>query len=101
MDCASLENPWMDFAALVRSVSNPPAQPIQQIPVETAPRNDGGQVGGPGSANGGGRGGGSQPTGGASQGQVGAGAASSGMEVRVGHMVFVSVISVLGVMVSW
>lgn len=48
MNCANIENPMMDFNALVQSVNNPPGQPIRDIALETTPRSDGGQVGGPG-----------------------------------------------------
>ncbi|KAF2640336.1 hypothetical protein P280DRAFT_470020 [Massarina eburnea CBS 473.64] len=57
MNCAMINNPMMDFAALVASVNNPPGQPFQDIPIETTQRSDGGQVGGAGTANGGGKGG--------------------------------------------
>ncbi|KAH8726461.1 hypothetical protein GQ44DRAFT_613539 [Phaeosphaeriaceae sp. PMI808] len=63
MNCASIENPMMDFTALVQSVNNPPGQPFQDIAIETTVRSDGGQVGGPGqggsnsNGNGGGKGG--------------------------------------------
>ena len=50
MDCANIENPMMDFQALVNSVNNPPGQPMQDIALETTARSDGGQVGGPGEA---------------------------------------------------
>ncbi|CAO2652236.1 Nn.00g005190.m01.CDS01 [Neocucurbitaria sp. VM-36] len=50
MSCANIENPMMDFPALVNSVNNPPGQPMQDIALETTPRSDGGQVGGPGEA---------------------------------------------------
>lgn len=58
MPCASIENPMMDFGALVRSVNNPQGQPMQDIPLETSARGDGGQVGGPGSPGGNGGNGG-------------------------------------------
>jgi uncharacterized membrane protein YgcG len=48
VNCASIENPMMDFATLVQSVNNPPGQPMQDIAIETSARSDGGQVGGPG-----------------------------------------------------
>ncbi|KAF9733047.1 hypothetical protein PMIN06_005428 [Paraphaeosphaeria minitans] len=70
MSCGMISNPVMDFTTLVRSVNNPPGQPYQDIPVETAPRDDGGQIGGPGVANGNG----GTPAGGTSEGQVGNGA---------------------------
>ncbi|KAF1937865.1 hypothetical protein EJ02DRAFT_355839 [Clathrospora elynae] len=57
MDCAAIENPLMDFQAQVNSVNNPPGQPMQSIALQTTPRSDGGQVGGPGQDSGNGRGG--------------------------------------------
>jgi hypothetical protein len=48
MPCAMIENPLVDFQTQVNSVNNPPGQPIQDIKIETTPRSDGGQVGGPG-----------------------------------------------------
>jgi hypothetical protein len=50
--CATIENPMMDFNALVQSVNNPPGQPMQDITIETSARSDGGQVGGPGQGGG-------------------------------------------------
>lgn len=73
MSCGMISNPMMNFTALVRSVNNPPAQPYQAIPIETAPRDDGGQIGGPGVANGNGR----TPPGGTALGQVGNGATAN------------------------
>lgn len=67
--CDAIANPMMNFTALVRSVNNPPGQPFQDIPIETAGRAGGGQIGGPGVANGGGR----APVGGTAEGQVGSG----------------------------
>ncbi|KAL5375297.1 hypothetical protein DPSP01_011307 [Paraphaeosphaeria sporulosa] len=69
MSCGMISNPMMNFTALVRSVNNPPGQPYQAIPIETTPRDDGGQIGGPGVANGNGR----KPAGGTAEGQVGNG----------------------------
>lgn len=48
MQCEDIQNPMVDFQTQVASVNNPPGQPIQDIPIETAGRGDGGQVGGPG-----------------------------------------------------
>lgn len=48
MNCADIQNPMMDFQALVNSVNNPPGQPIQKIQLQTTPRSDGGQIGAPG-----------------------------------------------------
>ncbi|KAG9193853.1 hypothetical protein G6011_03888 [Alternaria panax] len=48
LPCAMIENPWEDFQTQVNSVNNPPGQPIQDIPLETSVRSDGGQVGGNG-----------------------------------------------------
>ncbi|KAI8931382.1 hypothetical protein NX059_011715 [Plenodomus lindquistii] len=48
MQCEMMENPMVDFQTQVASVNNPPGQPIQDIPIETSGRSDGGQVGGPG-----------------------------------------------------
>jgi hypothetical protein len=70
MSCNMISNPMMNFTALVNSVNNPPGQPFQDIAIETTPRNDGGQIGGPGVANGNGR----PPAGGTAEGQVGSGA---------------------------
>lgn len=67
MPCASIENPMMDFAMLVQSVNNPPGQPLQDIQIQTTPRRDGGQVGGPG-----------QNSGGNNGGEIGGGTGSSG-----------------------
>ncbi|KAJ4303365.1 hypothetical protein N0V90_002258 [Kalmusia sp. IMI 367209] len=67
MSCDMISNPLMNFTALVNSVNNPPGQPFQDIAIETTARNDGGQVGGPGNANGNGN----TPAGGTAQGQVG------------------------------
>lgn len=50
MSCASISNPMIAFQTLVDSVNNPPGQPMQDIAIETTPRSDGGQVGGPGQA---------------------------------------------------
>jgi hypothetical protein len=58
MNCASIENPMMDFASLVMSVNNPPGQPMQDIALQTTARSDGGQVGGPGQGSGNGGNGG-------------------------------------------
>jgi hypothetical protein len=52
MDCDAIANPMMDFATLVASVNNPPGQPFQDIQIQTSPRSDGGQVGGPGQSGG-------------------------------------------------
>jgi hypothetical protein len=80
INCAAIENPMLDFSQLVQSVNNPPGQPYQDIPIQTKGRTDGGQVGGPGSANGqgnsNGKGGGDGSIGqgqGNAQGQVGTG----------------------------
>jgi hypothetical protein len=43
-----IENPLEDFQTQVNSVNNPPGQPMQDIPLETSARSDGGQVGGNG-----------------------------------------------------
>ncbi|KAH8641924.1 hypothetical protein IG631_04865 [Alternaria alternata] len=48
MPCAIIENPLEDFQTQVNSVNNPPGQPMQDIPLETSARSDGGQVGGNG-----------------------------------------------------
>ncbi|RYO60149.1 hypothetical protein AA0113_g7032 [Alternaria arborescens] len=48
MPCAMIENPLEDFQTQVNSVNNPPGQPMQDIPLETSARSDGGQVGGNG-----------------------------------------------------
>lgn len=71
ISCDMINNPMMDFAALVRSVNNPPGQPYQDIAIETSQRTNGGQVGGPGSSNGGG--GGGDGNGGGEQGSIGTG----------------------------
>lgn len=52
MLCENIQNPMMDFSAQVASVNNPPGQPIQGIALQTTPRGDGGQVGGPGTSSG-------------------------------------------------
>lgn len=48
MQCENIQNQMVDFQTQVASVNNPPGQPIQDIPIETSGRGDGGQVGGPG-----------------------------------------------------
>lgn len=90
MSCDMISNPMMNFTALVRSVNNPPGQPIQEIPIETTPRNDGGQVGGPGVANGNGR----TPAGGTAQGQVGNGA--SIMSIWYGQALLIATVISFG-----
>jgi hypothetical protein len=52
MPCALIENPLEDFQTQVNSVNNPPGQPMQDIPLETSARSDGGQVGGNGADDG-------------------------------------------------
>lgn len=71
ISCDMINNPMMDFAALVKSVNNPPGQPYQDIAIETSQRTNGGQVGGPGSSKGGG--GGGDGDGGGEQGSIGTG----------------------------
>ncbi|KAF2029910.1 hypothetical protein EK21DRAFT_66693 [Setomelanomma holmii] len=73
VSCASIENPMMNFSALVASVNNPPGQPIQNIAIETTPRSDGGQVGGPGTNSGGSNGGGN------GQGEIAGGGSQSAL----------------------
>ncbi|KAF2711300.1 hypothetical protein K504DRAFT_402155 [Pleomassaria siparia CBS 279.74] len=51
VNCDSISNPLMNITALIASVSNPPGQPIQDIPIQTSQRSNGGQVGGNGKAN--------------------------------------------------
>lgn len=51
MGCDSISNPMMDISQLIASVNNPPGQPFQDIQIQTSQRNDGGQVGGPGTSN--------------------------------------------------
>lgn len=94
VSCGVIENQMVGFDALVKSVNNPPGQPFQDIPVETAGREDGGQIGGPGVANGnGGQIGGAQ--GGGAEGQVGGGVGMGerrwgwGLIVGVGVMLLV------------
>jgi hypothetical protein len=71
MSCDSIGNPMMDFGLLVRSVNNPPGQPMQDIAIETTPRSDGGQVGAPGQpGNNRGNGGNGGNGGGNGQGQI-------------------------------
>ncbi|KAL5115242.1 hypothetical protein ACEQ8H_006834 [Pleosporales sp. CAS-2024a] len=52
MSCEAISNPMMNFTRLVQSVNNPPGQPFQSIQIQTSPRSDGGQVGGPGNPGG-------------------------------------------------
>ncbi|ORY10164.1 hypothetical protein BCR34DRAFT_458735, partial [Clohesyomyces aquaticus] len=54
MSCNMISNRLRNITELVNSVNNPPGQPYQEIPVQTAAKNQGGQVGGPGSTNNGG-----------------------------------------------
>jgi hypothetical protein len=69
MQCAAIENPMMDFGALVASVNNPPGQPFQDTQIQTSARSDGGQVGGPGKGGGNGNGNGNTNRNG--QGEIG------------------------------
>lgn len=60
MNCDMISNPMMNISQLIQSVNNPPGQPFQDIAIETTQRNDGGQVGGPGTTSGNGGGIGNQ-----------------------------------------
>ncbi|KAF1979548.1 hypothetical protein BU23DRAFT_562959 [Bimuria novae-zelandiae CBS 107.79] len=103
MSCDMISNPMMDFNALVASVNNPPGQPFQDIPIKTAGREDGGQIGGPGVANGNGNGGGNgngnrnggTPAGGTAQGEIGNGAVS--LSLRYGHALWVAAATIFGI----
>ncbi|KAJ4346959.1 uncharacterized protein N0V89_010892 [Didymosphaeria variabile] len=90
MSCDMISNPIMNFTALVNSVNNPPGQPFQDLAIETTPRNDGGQVGGPGVASGNG----GTPAGGTAQGQVGSG--GSALSIRYRQPVLVVAATILG-----
>jgi hypothetical protein len=46
VDCATIENPVVDFEDLVQSVNNPPGQPFQDIQVQTGAGNSNGGNGG-------------------------------------------------------
>lgn len=97
MNCASIENPMMDFQTLVNSVNNPPGQPMQDIALETTARGDGGQVGGPGQDNPS-----SQPSGSNGQGQIAPsqGQAALGVAVRMtGESLSIAMVMMMGAVV--
>lgn len=71
--CSEIENALLGFEEQVASVNNPPGQPITGIKIQTSPRGDGGQVGGPGQDDGGNGGGGEIGAGGNGGGQIGSG----------------------------
>jgi hypothetical protein len=107
VNCNAISNPMMDFGELVASVNNPPGQPFQDIAIETTARDDGGQVGGPGTSNGNpdgnigndGSGEGIGRDGGNSQGQVGA--AAKDVAVSFMRMGCVAAVTILSELLAW
>lgn len=105
MPCDMIENPLEDFQTQVNSVNNPPGQPIKDIPIETSPRSDGGQVGGNGqddgsSGIGNGQNGGTNGQGEIAPGQGGGGDAILGAAVRMSsESLSMVMIGMLGAMV--
>lgn len=93
MSCDMISNRLMNFTALVNSVNNPPGQPLQGISIQTTPRKDGGQIGGPGVANG------RPPPGGTSQGQVGSGAPT--LSIRYRDLSHIVAALVFGFVIGW
>ncbi|KAF1963862.1 hypothetical protein CC80DRAFT_398041 [Byssothecium circinans] len=108
MNCDMINNPIMDFESLVRSVNNPPGQPFQDIAIEISQRTNGGQVCGPGTANGNGNGGnagngqgniGTGATGINSQGALGTGGRSANAEVA--QVFALAITAILGIIMGW
>jgi hypothetical protein len=101
MPCAAIENPLVDFQTQVESVNNPPGQPMQDITLETTPRSDGGQVGGPGEDGGNNGGQGEIGSGGDGQAALGAAVRITSGSLSMVMVGMLGVVVVLCTSVSW
>ncbi|KAF2478205.1 uncharacterized protein BDR25DRAFT_276031 [Lindgomyces ingoldianus] len=98
MSCEMISNRLRNITELVNSVNNPPGQPYQDIAIETTAKNQGGQVGGPGTTNNGG-GGNIGNNGGNAQGVVGAG--TKAFKGRVWDSAAFAAVVTLATTVTW
>jgi hypothetical protein len=104
MSCASIENPMMGFSALVRSVNNPPGQPMQDIALEVSAPPGGtiGEPGQPGTGNGNGNGQGQiSPNTPGGQAALGAAVRMSDGSFSIMMVMMMGALVVLSTSVSW